>query len=283
LEQNSVKALPNRIQRLLNADEDNLKKTTAVLAGAEEYLVEAFHETAALFNQVIDSFNREHRWKELVPRLDAIAAEHGITKDQLRENSEQYGVASMIDEVVALSTNKILLRMCERYWALASAEILRLRVSPAHGYVRLQAEAVGLMKLFLGNHPLAKKWWNIQDDEDGKAFFGKTNKKIYAELKRWGLNDSYEISSAVAHHVRPASFVRNLNLDNEVITLPDQEFQRPASFYLTVWYFHRMQARVLAAILDANFGEREPEVLQRVRAFESQVTEHARAWKAKNA
>lgn len=75
----------------------------------------------------------------------------------------------------ALRAIKMLILSCQRYWAWAASDLARLRLSTATGYLRLQAELVGLVGLFLAEPAIAERWFNIRDKKSGRKFFNDTH------------------------------------------------------------------------------------------------------------
>jgi hypothetical protein len=143
----------------------------------------------------------------------------------------------------------MLVLACQRYWAWAATDLVRLRLSTATGYLRLQAELVGLVGLFLAEPQIAERWFNIRDKKSGRQFFKDTQSKVREMLKEFGLDGVYEIASAGSQHVRLAGLVRSIQSSGGDLRLPDQDVdpESPFNFHLTIAHFHKTQGRIIAA------------------------------------
>ena len=145
---------------------------------------------------------------------------------------------------------KLLVLACQRYWAWGATDLFRLRISSAIGYLRLEAECVGLVRLFVSDDSIAERWSRIQSKDEGKAFFRETQGALMSELKTVGLDGAYSIASTTSQHVRMGALARSFSSDNDGLALPDQDFDPddPFSYHLSVAHYHRIQVRVLAAL-----------------------------------
>jgi hypothetical protein len=88
-------------------------------------------------------------------RSSELAKQHGLSDEQLirlLQTGQAAGIPGAVDawsRLWALRAVKYLVMACQRYWSWAAAEQFRLRPTAALGYLRLEAEAVGLIAMFL--------------------------------------------------------------------------------------------------------------------------------------
>jgi hypothetical protein len=178
-------------------------------------------------------------------------------------------------------------------YATAVADLLRMRLTAPLGYVRLQCEAIALLKLMSEDSSIAQQWVNIQTDKDGKAFFKKHQKQVMAILSTYRLSDTYDQTSGSALHSRFIGVARGYKStrheDGHRITYQHrinvQEFDpdKPHSFMLIViiTVLH-VQALILASLGDAMpeindpllLETRIPEFMGRVKHFLERAREH---------
>lgn len=253
---NQIKFPPTgRIGKLLVADEANTRVSPALMAALDPWAVEAFEETAEVFRKL---FRRIETWTaedaEDV-KLREFAKTMGLSEQQLIQrlltapHEEPADVQVAWFRLGAFRVVKMLVLACHRYWLWAATDLARLRITPAVGYLRLEAESVGLAKLFLDEPELAERWMQTRTPKDGKEFFANTQSRLKTVLQGFQLGKTYDIASGTGLHLRMASIVRSLSSRGGQLRLPDQDFdpEDAFSFHHEVAYFHRIQSRVLAA------------------------------------
>lgn len=243
-----------RVRELLDADEANTRVAPQLIQLLHPWAVEAFQDTSGLFKLL---YRRVGNWpaeESADTKLREIARAHGLTDEDLVRRLNA-GKATEIDGAEAAYARlwvfrvvKMLVMNIQRNWAWAASDLLRLRTTSALGYLRLQAESVGLIHLCFEDPEIAERWSQIRSKQDGYQFFRDTQTRIKTVLVRFDLNNTYDIASGTSQHVRMASLVRGLRGGQP--SLPDQDFNRddPYSFHLAVAYFHRIQGRVLQAV-----------------------------------
>ncbi len=141
------------------------------------------------------------------------------------------------------------------------ADIMRMRVTPAIGYQRLQAEGFGLLCVMRDSPRVALEWREIAADEAGKEFFRKYQRRIMDEIAKADLIFAYEQGSGVALHLRFAGAVYGLSfktahqLSRVAMTteLSCQELRAgaPHNFILQVLGVLQTQVRILAGLTRA--------------------------------
>jgi len=272
---------PGRIEQLLAADEANIRVSPQLMAALDSWMVKAFEDTATLYRLL---YRRLGDWEvenTQDTRLRDIARAHGITDKQLIERLNS-GQAQDIDGAEAayarlwtLRVVKIIVLTCQRYWAWGAAELFRLRITSAQGYLRLEAESLALVALFLQDDALADRWSHIFARQEGQRFFRDTQSQVKEILRRFDLNNTYDLASGSSQHARMAGMVRSLISSGGELRLPDQDFNKddPYSFHLAVAHFHRIQTRILPGLAAVLPGVRDDEWERHEAAFVRRAAE----------
>ncbi len=132
-----------RIERLLETDEQNTRVTPKLMALLHPWAVEAFQDTAALYQLLYRSLGDWEAEHVIDRRLQEIAQQHSLTRDRLIERlktgqaKDIAGAESLWTRLWTLKLLKILVMACQRYWSYAAIDLFRLRRTSAHGYLRL--------------------------------------------------------------------------------------------------------------------------------------------------
>jgi hypothetical protein len=95
----------------------------------------------------------------------------------------------------------LLLRI-RRDFFFGLAELLRLRITPAIGYQRIQSESLGLLSLFQKEPRVAQAWLDIIGDKSGKSFYKEYHRRVRAEINLLGFGEYYEQGSEMSLHSR---------------------------------------------------------------------------------
>jgi hypothetical protein len=245
-----------RIQKLLEADENNAGASVDVMNAFDPAMSELFEQTAGMFQAIIERLGKWSAEEIEDGKLSAIAHRLGLTDQQLivrlqaDPQSQPDDAQAAWARLAALRAIKMLILACQRYWAWAATDLARLRLSTATGYLRLQAEIVGLVSLFLAEPQTADRWFNIRDKKSGRQFFNDTQSKVREVLKAFELDGVYEIASGGSQHVRLAGMVRSVASSGGDLRLADQDvdLESPFNLHLTVAHFHKTQGRIIAAL-----------------------------------
>src|SRR4030095_1152138 len=122
------------------------------MADLDPWMLAAFDQTSVLFDTVRDQVSRWEQWREGSDALKEYAQAHGLTDEELASRlsrGETQGLGSdaigAYQQLEAFHSVMGLTIACERFWAWSAGELFRLRLGPALGYLRMQAECVGLM------------------------------------------------------------------------------------------------------------------------------------------
>jgi hypothetical protein len=252
-----------RIDKLLRADAANAELSPELLRNLHPWAFDAIRETEEMYRFII---RRLHPWapeERLQAALERLARNAGLSNEELAARlmagraGDIAGAPEAYRSLGIFRILRIVLLACQRYWAWGISDLLRMRITGAHGYLRLQAECVGLIELFLRDPNLAERWFSIRTERDGKQFFGDTQRQLRDVLGPRQLLKVYDIASSSALHVRMAGLSRALSFEPGAMTLPDQEFdpEDPYSYHLAASHYHVTQVRVLKAL-----GEVLPEM-----------------------
>jgi hypothetical protein len=251
------------IQDLLEADQANTANSIDALQQFSPDLPSALDYAADLFDQFVRHVGEALDDTEELRRGNAIAEELGLEPEQLREllNDVKPAMGKIEEartiwrQLYARQARRILLLLLQRHYMWAATDLLRMRLTPALGYCRQEAEAIALLVLVRNSPDLGIRWLRVRTDEEGVAFFKETQRELRPTLQQLELSGAYERGSAWALHVRFASAVPGLSLDHQPnqIWLGFQEVRpdEPFQYYLDVLAFLSTQVRVVRALGDA--------------------------------
>jgi len=273
-----------RIQELLAADESNTRVTPELIRMLHPWALAAFDDAACLFRLLYRTLGDWPAERALDPRLHQMAESNGLSDDQLiallkaGQAARVEGAAEAWAKVWTFRLVKYPVLACQRYWSYGATELVRLRHTATLGYLRLEAESMALVALFLQDDALAHRWASITK-ENAHQFFRDTQPRVKAVLKQFDLNNTYDIASGSSQHVRMAGLVRSMMSSKPgQLSLPDQEFNidDPYSFHLGIAHFHRIQSRIFSALGSAIPDARTAEWVEQEAAFANNA---AALWK----
>ena len=81
-------------------------------------------------------------------------------------------------------------------------DLLRLRVTSMHGYMRIQTETAAILALCGAEPVVAVDWLKMDTPKEGRAFYNKYHHSIVAKLKGLGLYWYYDQGSGLSLHSR---------------------------------------------------------------------------------
>lgn len=141
-------------------------------------------------------------------------------------------------------------------WGLS--DLLRMRLTPAIGYQRIEVEAFALICRMRDRPHIACKWMEIRTDDEGVAFYKKNQHALRDEMVRAKLNFAYDSALGIALHVRFAGAVHGFRYEarkdgalfTDTIKLLYQELdpKEPQYFLASTLDFLRTQDRIFAAL-----------------------------------
>lgn len=272
-----------RIERLLETDAANAPVAIELLRSFDPATVQVLEVAGELF----ESFNAcaAASFSELDAADDrelvTVAEKLGLTREDLiaaigsnNASPEVVRARTLWKAMGARHAKTFLLLLLSRYFRWAVADLLRLRVTPVLGYGRLQAEACGLLRLFVEQPDRAGEWVRASlSDGDGRRFYRQTQAALRTIMTRYGLNAFYERGSASSQHVRMTSAVMGLSITDMGTRLRDQEIDPDdaGSYFRRALWFLSVQV-----IVFANLAECVPEV--RCNGWPERRDDFARRW-----
>jgi hypothetical protein len=165
-----------------------------------------------------------------------------------------------IARIYSRRARAMLKQLAVRSYVWAVTDLLRFRVTSSQAHLRVECEAIALLRMMYERPEIAWRWFSLKDDADGRAFFREHQSDVRKMLRFYELHDTYESASATAQHARFASLVRGLSfvsIEEDArrgveIRMVVQEFDRdrPESFILQAALTARVQERVFRALLD---------------------------------
>lgn len=205
----------SEIKKLLEADTTNIAETERFFANYSPELPSALDEAAALFVTFSRAFSQQARDDEDQRTVNSLSKRLGICnenelQDILRvplpndpEQSELLlAIRTAMDRGFSRRARGILLILAFRSYMFAVTDLLRQRMTPAFGHIRIQIEAVGLMTIMRQNPVVALEWMEVSDNKSGKQFFRKYSNDIWKFSDRYELTDAWNLASGAAQHAR---------------------------------------------------------------------------------
>jgi hypothetical protein len=251
----------NRITEILEADAANAPAAVALLRALDPDLVDALETAGELFERYNSGASAAFSAKDdgTNDQLSVIAQEHGLSPAELIAKIESgdpaHSQAAALWQLSGVTDpQRFVLLLLHRYFRWGLASLLYLRLTPALGYQRLQAESLALLRLFVDQPARAQQWLRTgSTDGDGMKFFNETKGIIRSTITRYALANEYERGSATYQHVRPTSAVRGLSITPTETQLRDQEIdpEDPSGYYRVVLAFLNTQVKVFAHLPDA--------------------------------
>lgn len=104
----------------------------------------------------------------------------------------------------SISVRSFLLMRLHRDFLYGLSDLLRFRITPSIGYIRIQSETSGLLKFFAENQTstIVNEWLSTHTKEEGRSFHNKWHSKIKREIRILGLDGDYDSASGLALHSR---------------------------------------------------------------------------------
>jgi hypothetical protein len=167
----------------------------------------------------------------------------------------------------------LLLRL-RRDFLFGLADLLRLRLTTAIGYLRVQAESIAALALMGGDPALARDWLATCSRSEGKEFYRKHHQRIVQKLKQLDLYDYYEDGSNMSLHSRafgvaPGIIIGEKGSPQGHIKLTYQEIDDAVILFLWFCVYLRAHEKMIKKLLEAlpevDFAQTE------VRRYEEMV------------
>ena len=276
----------NALDELMATDAENAGRWRDNFRRFDPSLPDVFDTAAEMFNTFIrctegtQDESAEHR------TLEQYAKAHGLTPEEVLRRIGGTEAGSMIPpearqayiRMWARRARAVLFLLLQRSYMWGATDLLRMRLTSAEGYCRLEAEAIGLMLLIQDDPSVGERWLKVvADEEQGRAFFNSTQAKLKERLRGIGLASAYDHGSAASQHVRLASAMHNLSWSETHAYLAYQEVRAedPFMYFQGALGFLSTQVHVFRVLKEVYPEVTDPIWDQRVRLFNREV---ARLW-----
>lgn len=280
-------ALTPEIDRLLECDEKNIRETRRFLSEVSPNIPEALNQAAVLYVTANRAFGQglNDHFRELADQIAAFGLNtiselesHLRAAPATGQQSAYAAAQDVLHRFRERECRGVLLARIGVLYAVAAADLLRMRVTGPLGNVRIQCESLALMSLMRANPQLASEWRGIMTEADGRAFYGKYQPLVKQELRKFQLEFAYDNASSTALHSRFAGISLGLEIKTQFINgkiiedvkVSAQEInpENPDTFLLILLHILRTQDRILQQ-LPVVCGEIDDRLLieQRIPAF----------------
>lgn len=268
------------IDELLAADEKNVQGTRACLDAFSSKLPEAMDTAVGMYHTFARVIGQQapidQDLREVAECAEALEAKDAAALNAIRAAQPSGpAVAALLAQLNQIElriesriVRGIVFTQIARAYLWGFSDILRMRITAAIGYQRLQAEGFGLLCVMRDDPAVALEWRGIVNDEEGKRFFKKHQSKVMQEIEKADLTYAYEQGSGVALHLRFAGAVHGLSFDSGPVgariamttELSCQELrpEAPQNFIIQVLGVLETQVRILAALTTAWPGPADP-------------------------
>lgn len=258
------------IDELLRADTANVEQTKRLFDEFDPVLLEAFDRATRMFDWFaalighhasdLGDVREINRCGQTLgardgAELEAILARpsHDVARRRLLD---QIGRAK--DRMLGRRLRGVVLAMIDRAYHWGVTDLLRMRLTPAIGYQRIEAEAFALICRMRDHPHIARKWMEIVSDDNGVAFYKKYQGALRAEMAAAKLDFAYSAASGIALHVRFGGAAYGLRQDarqegssfvHEIKVLCQElDPAEPQYFLAQTLGFLRTQDRIFAAL-----------------------------------
>ena len=241
---------------LLADDTALTDRSHAALRAFDPAVDTAFTEVNALYAQLgthVRSAPDDPLVVNFIRKANALEA----TDDELRRRVESDDVTPSIAEartiwhaLRARQARHLLLFLCWRHFRWGATDLWRLRLTAAAAYLRQQAEALALMRLFQRDHLTGAAWMAMRQAPDGQRFARDTQSRVQSILREIGLDHTREPGEPMALHIRLASAVERLwRMPGTAAVLADDvDLSDLFAFHVATVHFLRVQERILTNV-----------------------------------
>ncbi len=250
------------LEKLLKLDNDNIEISKSALLSIYPKALELVDHFNNYFNDVLKEFGKEcdfDKHQSFVSKWAKDLNVSGIEVLQFLRSAKLIGNAKTGDktesaQVSLLDAQTILVRiiLCmrlQRDFLFGISDLLKCRISPATGYIRLQAETAGIMKAMTENNLIATDWLSSMTISDNKFYLAwhKTIKKAIKSLK---LESAYNLASNLALHSRIGGIAKGIIIGEKYkrpgeLVLNYQEIEDQKELFYWFGYFMRFHKKIV--------------------------------------
>ncbi len=281
------------IDRLLEADENNVRETREIFSRFSPDLPEAIDRAANLFSTCVRAYGQgiPDHYKIVSDKMRAAGFQSIDEFEKASLGSQSRTAAARLtsaqaalDDFYSRENRGLLCGKIGVWYAIAAADFLRMRVTAPLACVRLQCESLALMKLMLDQPAIAREWQQIVDESKGRQFFNAHQPQIKKTLEEYELLFAYDSASSIAMHSRFAGLALGIKHSTTIkgaritktlkINVQEVDPEDPDIFLIFVLHFLRVQDRIFSRIAEASPEIADPLLLEtRIPQFHGIVEE----------
>jgi hypothetical protein len=257
----------SQLDKLLKIDVENIETSKrALLSIFPESLILVEH-FIDYFNDVFVEFGQESDYDRHQGLISKWAKDFSVSDTEILEflrsavligenhpNDKSQGAKEAIEEAQTILVRTMLCMRLQRDFMFGLSNILQGKITPAIGYVRIQAETMGIMKLMINNTTLALDWLN--SSSANSTFYNDWHGKIKQAIKELNLNFDYNFASGHAIHSRVGGISKGILIGFKdkkpgEIVLSFREFDSPKELFYWFAYFMRVHKKIIDNIKTA--------------------------------
>lgn len=205
----------SELDNLLACDDENIKISKEALLKIEPTTLDVIESCIRTLDRLSRKFGELCKYDEHHQSLEDWAKDFGLKDNQainyLRDalliggdESNDPTSKARVDlhkTIAILARVHISLRL-RRDFLFGITDILRLRITSALGYMRVQSESFGQLKLLVHHPELGEDWFASADEKKGKHFHDKWHSRVVSAIRDLDLHSDYSLGTNMAHHTR---------------------------------------------------------------------------------
>ena len=257
----------SNLDKLLTIDNENIDKIKRMLGEISPDCMEAIEIGTTAFERLGKAWGEHCQYDRYREDLQRWGTEKGVVGDEmLRMLKDATLIGSpptgdstpnaklSLDKGTAVIARTYLMLRLQREFLYGVTDILRLRVTPALGYLRIQTETIGLLKLIHDSPHVAQEWLDADKGEAGKEFFNNHNGQVIKNIRDLNLYEDYNRGSSMALHSRVGGVMAGILIGGKriehpgIIQLTYQESDNPTIIFLWFCVFLNCHRRILDQI-----------------------------------
>jgi len=209
------------LEYLVLCDSENVVKSMANLSARISGVPEGIQAFMDAIGDVGEQWGEVTGYKTHQSEVDRWVKEMGLAREDItrilpsatlldsgRPGDTSASAQRSFRTAVAVVARAILTDRLRRDFLWGVTDLLRLRETPAVGYIRLQCETAALIGLMHREPAIAPEWMSAVNRDAGRKFFKKWNEQIRSEVSDLGFDDYYGESSNTALHSRVGGVAR---------------------------------------------------------------------------
>lgn len=254
------------LDQLVESDTHNYGESKRVLRAFHSSALSAAEHCLKVLEAIATAFGEVSGYDDYSNRLDDwLESQGGGVREKVRflEQATLLGKVSGEDPVAdakealgkaySVVARTYLVMRLRRDCLFGLIELLRLRLTPALGYLRLQSESTAILALQNSDPVAAREWLDTSSTTGGKNFYNKHHRSIIQTLKSFDLHDYYEQGSYMSLHSRvfgvtPGIIIGSKDASPGTIALTYQEIDDAEDLILWFCVYLRAHERIIAKL-----------------------------------